>query len=203
MRGTKREFPGSQQPEYPGEDDFISRAPWLAPALCYPGEGPYATGRSCSVPAPLSCVRAEGRAIPHSSSFPGEEKGSCSLPFESSPSSGGDAGGAACPSAYCGHTSCVASGRRQPHFPGVPLPKSFDQGRARSRAHVSCNPSFPAYPLLCGKGKFIRAPVRGAPHRQAGLGTEQYFGSCAIARIRSAARAPQDLFQKSFVLGLP
>lgn len=140
--------------------------------------------------------------IPHL--FQGRKRAPAASPLRAAPAlPGGDAGGAACPSACCGHTSCVASGRRQPRFPGIPLPKSFDQGRARSRAHVSCNPSFPAHPLLRGKGKFIRAAVRGTPHRQAGLGTEQYFCSCAAARIRSAARAPQDLFQKSFVLGLP
>lgn len=122
--------------------------------------------------------------IPHL--FQGRKRAPAASPLRAAPAlPGGDAGGAACPSACCGHTSCVASGRRQPRFPGVPLPKSFDQGRARSRAHVSCNPSFPAHPLLRGKGKFIRAAVRGAPHHQAGLGTEQYFCSCAAARIRS------------------
>ena len=129
---------------------LISRASQLAPAHpsapCHPGALCHrhraATSRNyCSIPAPLlpdgaaphSCARAEGRVIPHPSSCPWEEKGSCSIPSRSSPSPAWRrCCGRSCPSLCllpAAGTRCIISGRKQ--LPDLPEVRgSFDQGTA-------------------------------------------------------------------------
>lgn len=76
---------------------------------------------------------------------------------------GGDAGGRRNPTAACCSPTCITLGRRQPHFPGRPLPEAFDQGTAPC-VLLRAEPTFPVtLPSLHGwRSVCIRAPhLRG------------------------------------------
>lgn len=107
---------------------------------------------------PISC--AEGKVFPQLSAPPVEEKGSCGTPLEFSPGpTRRGCRGRRNPTAACCSPTCITLGRRQPHFPGRPLPEAFDQGTAPC-VLLRAEPTFPVtLPSLHGWCSVcIRAP---------------------------------------------
>lgn len=89
-----------------------------------------------------------------------QEKGSCGTPLEFSPGPiRRGCRGRRNPTAACCSPTCIILGRRQPHFPGSPLPEAFDQGTAPC-VLLRAEPTFPVtLPSLHGwRSVCIRAP---------------------------------------------